>query len=1045
MKTARVYLAAILMIVSCTVAAQVAINTDGSSPDASAMLDIKSDTSGILIPRMTQAERDAISSPATGLMVYQSDQTTGFWYYNGAKWMHLSTGTASVFTLDSNTVYPDTSLVDMANDNFVFGSPQLDADGIFNHANRLLFDKSKGAFRAGHADGLQWNASNMGDYSVALGWNSVASGYQAVSIGGSTTASGANATAMGYSAVASGYVATAIGEYATAAGINSTAIGYDVHAPGYESSAFGSSNKALTAYEMALGVYNTNYTAVDTNGWNPADRLLSIGNGTFSKRSDAMVILKNGNTGFGTSTPDTTLHVVGKFKYQDGTQADGYVLTSDTAGVASWQPTAANNGWRLNGNTGTSYGTNYIGTADGQNLMFKVNDSIAGRIEYTGNQNVSFGYQSLSSNTTGDENTANGNYALSSNTEGYNNTANGFGALYTNTTGNFNVANGNRALNLNTTGSSNVANGYNSLSSNTTGDNNTANGYSSLLSNTEGNFNVANGTSALSSNTTGSFNVANGYDALSSNTTGNYNSGNGTGALYNNTTGNNNTANGFFSLTANTIGSYNTALGNSADVANEGLSNATAIGANALAGADNSLVLGSINGVNNATANTKVGIGTTTPDTTLHVVGKFKYQDGSQANGKVLTSDNTGMASWQPATNNAWGLNGNTGTTYGTNYIGTADGQNLMFKVNDTIAGRIEYTANKNTSFGYQTLYSNATGNNNTANGYQALASNTGGNRNTANGSQALFSNITGESNTANGYRALYANTFGYNNTANGYYSLYSNTTGYENTANGYLALFANTTGYNNTASGYLALAANTTGYNNIAIGGFSLPNNNTGNVNIATGYGSLGANVSGNFNIATGFQALASNSTGDYNTALGYSADVASGALTNATAIGAYALAGADNSLVLGSINGVNGATASTKVGIGTTTPDTTLQVVGKFKYQDGTQANGRVLTSDNVGNASWQSVPNIIKATVNIDLPSFGLSVNKELETVTVPGAEVGATVSVSPSADLLGNCAIGFAWVSSTNTVRIAFINHNTVNNDNPAMDFYVTVVN
>lgn len=69
--------------------AQVGINTDNSNPDPSAMLDVKSSDKGVLIPRMTQAERDLISSPATGLMIYQTDQTTGFYYYSGSGWITL--------------------------------------------------------------------------------------------------------------------------------------------------------------------------------------------------------------------------------------------------------------------------------------------------------------------------------------------------------------------------------------------------------------------------------------------------------------------------------------------------------------------------------------------------------------------------------------------------------------------------------------------------------------------------------------------------------------------------------------------------------------------------------------------------------------------------------------------------------------------------------------------------------------------------------------------------------------------------------------------
>jgi hypothetical protein len=65
----------------------VGVNTDGSSPDASSILDVKSSDKGILIPRMTAAQRGAIASPATGLMVYQTDATAGFYYYNGTAWV----------------------------------------------------------------------------------------------------------------------------------------------------------------------------------------------------------------------------------------------------------------------------------------------------------------------------------------------------------------------------------------------------------------------------------------------------------------------------------------------------------------------------------------------------------------------------------------------------------------------------------------------------------------------------------------------------------------------------------------------------------------------------------------------------------------------------------------------------------------------------------------------------------------------------------------------------------------------------------------------
>ncbi|MCO5279719.1 MAG: collagen-like protein [Chitinophagales bacterium] len=57
------------------------------SPDASAKLQIDATDAGILIPRVTTAQRNAIASPATGLLVYVTDNTKGFWYYDGTAWV----------------------------------------------------------------------------------------------------------------------------------------------------------------------------------------------------------------------------------------------------------------------------------------------------------------------------------------------------------------------------------------------------------------------------------------------------------------------------------------------------------------------------------------------------------------------------------------------------------------------------------------------------------------------------------------------------------------------------------------------------------------------------------------------------------------------------------------------------------------------------------------------------------------------------------------------------------------------------------------------
>lgn len=70
------------------VAQNVAINNDGSTPNASAMLDIKSSSKGFLLPRMTTAQRKAIAGPAPGLLVYDTDKFTLF-MYDGFSWNPL--------------------------------------------------------------------------------------------------------------------------------------------------------------------------------------------------------------------------------------------------------------------------------------------------------------------------------------------------------------------------------------------------------------------------------------------------------------------------------------------------------------------------------------------------------------------------------------------------------------------------------------------------------------------------------------------------------------------------------------------------------------------------------------------------------------------------------------------------------------------------------------------------------------------------------------------------------------------------------------------
>lgn len=144
-------------------------------------------------------------------------------------------------------------------------------------------------------------------------------------------------------------------------------------------------------------------------------------------------------------------------------------------------------------------------------------------------------------------------------------------------------------------------------------------GRSAGLANSSGELNTYVGYSSGLNNSTGSSNAFSGALAGNNNTSGSFNAFFGRSAGSANTTGGNNTFFGAYAGTSNVSGSRNTLIGFNADVLSPGLINATAIGVDAAVGASNSLVLGRINGVNGASSNTNVGIGTTAPTTRLEV------------------------------------------------------------------------------------------------------------------------------------------------------------------------------------------------------------------------------------------------------------------------------------------------------------------------------------------------------------------------------------------------------------------------------------------
>lgn len=272
-------------------------------------------------------------------------------------------------------------------------------------------------------------------------------------------------------------------------------------------------------------------------------------------------------------------------------------------------------------------------------------------------------------------------------------------------------------------------------------------------------------------------------------------------------------------------------------------------------------------------------------------------------------------------------------------------------------------TGNFNVAVGADVLSAIATGQQNTAIGAGAGAALTGGSSNVAVGRLALGASASGSDNIAIGRSAMGNSTVAGRTVAIGSSALSSVTSGSFNTAVGFEAMRYNTTGSRSTALGYLALTNNTTGAQNVAIGEGALMDNLTGNDNVAIGSSALiqnnafnntsigsstmVANTTGAGNVAVGWQALAANTTGTGNIGLGARSGGASGTgqeagnyniyigldsgpinntpIDNAIAIGRNAIVGASNSMALGGTGPF-----AVNVGIGITSPQTTLQVAG-------------------------------------------------------------------------------------------------------------------
>ncbi|HEX5736005.1 MAG TPA: tail fiber domain-containing protein [Blastocatellia bacterium] len=301
-------------------------------------------------------------------------------------------------------------------------------------------------------------------------------------------------------------------------------------------------------------------------------------------------------------------------------------------------------------------------------------------------------------------------------------------------------------------------------------------------------------------------------------------------------------------------------------------------------------------------------------------------------------------------TNNLFvGVGAGASNTTGTNnafvgrsagFFNTAGDGNSFFGAS---AGQNNTTVDGNSFFGASAGFSNTTGFNNSFFGLTAGFSNTVAINNSFFGSSAGFSNTTGPHNSYFGAGAGQANTSGGNNSFFGAFagtatmsfnnSFFGSNAGAANVSGDNNSFFgagagqSNTTAQENAFFGAQAGFSNTEGLQNSFFGSAAGPANTTGDFNSFFGFLAGRFTNTGNNNSFFGRQAGQSNTAENDNTFVGALSDGSAG-ITNASAVGFRAKVTQSNSLVLGSVNGVNGATATARVGIGNTAPVAKLHI---------------------------------------------------------------------------------------------------------------------
>ena len=349
------YLLLVTLLISVAVSAQIGIGT--TSPNASAALDVVSTDKGVLVPRMTQAERNAITVGAaqTGLLIYQTDVSPGFYYYNGTIWTTFGSGGSGwSLTGDAGTSPGGNNLGTTDAQDFVIAANNTEAMRVASGGNMgigtttpstLFHFVGTQTFSAPFAfnDGFETNVAVPFDNFTTSG----AGGDWSVTSGAGEFNTGSFGAGSGSGVDSS----QSVFELTVSIPVGGSAYSFDYRVD---------SENNYDWLEFFIDADGTGNDYIDrwsgTVPWANHAGTLTAGVHTLSWVYDKDVNTPGGlDRAFVDNVVIASIaEITDVFRIDDGNQANGYVLTSDATGVATWQPSpisSTDNDWVFTGTT----------------------------------------------------------------------------------------------------------------------------------------------------------------------------------------------------------------------------------------------------------------------------------------------------------------------------------------------------------------------------------------------------------------------------------------------------------------------------------------------------------------------------------------------------------------------------------------------------------------------------------------------------------------------------------------------------------------------